>query len=138
MESGAKMWGVYTMATEETKLRCEKHGDQVVFRALGKIQVMGRQQAVPIYEIVGLKDRLEPTARECVGLFEQGLEKFYARDWDRAVSFFKQSVALEPNQPGRTPGVKENPSLVYVGLVEHYKIAPPPPDWDGRYVMTEK
>ncbi len=59
MESGAKSWGVYSMCAEVTKLACEEHGgDRVVFRALGRIVVMGRSQAVPIYEIVGLKETI--------------------------------------------------------------------------------
>src|SRR5690606_5798487 len=45
MESGAKTWGVYTMVTESTKLQCEHGGDRVVFRPLGRLQVMGRLQA---------------------------------------------------------------------------------------------
>jgi len=34
--------------------------------------------------------------------------------------------------------VKTNPSLVYIHITEVYKAEPPPPDWDGVYVMTEK
>jgi adenylate cyclase len=139
MESGAKTWGVYTMATEATKRQCEEHGDdRIVFRPLGRSQVMGRSQAVPIFEIVGLKESLPAAARDCVGIFEQALAKFYARDWDDAMRLFMQCVELEPNQPGRTPGVKTNPSLVYIARIKHYQADPPPKDWDGRYVMTEK
>ena len=139
MESGAKSWGAYTMVTQATKEACEKHGDRVVFRALGRIVVMGRSQPVPIYEIVGLKDTLTPTAQECIGLFDQAMAKYYARDWDGAIALFKQSAELEPNQPGKTPGVKTNPSLVYIEKVVPEAIEEPPPDgWDGRYIMKEK
>lgn len=139
MESGAKSWGVYTMCTETTKQACELHGgDRVVFRALGRIVVKGRTQPVPIYEIVGLKESLPEGARECIALFEQGLARHYARDWDGAIALFKQSLAFEPNQPGKTPGVKSNPSLVYIHITEGYKAEPPPADWDGVYHMTEK
>ncbi len=139
MESGAKSWGVYTMCTESTKQACEQHGgDRVVFRALGRIVVKGRTQPVPIYEIVGLKESLPEGARECIALFEQGLARHYARDWDGAIALFKQSLAFEPNQPGKTPGVKSNPSLVYIHITEGYQAEPPPADWDGVYHMTEK
>jgi adenylate cyclase len=139
MESGAKTWGVYTMVAEATKRQCEQHGgDRVVFRPLGRLQVVGRAQAVPIFEIVGLKESVSQDARECIGLFEQGLAKFYARDWSEALRLFTQSAKFEPNQPGVTPGVKTNPSLVYIGRAEHYQAEPPPQAWDGRYVMTEK
>jgi adenylate cyclase len=139
MESGAKSWGAYTMCTESTKLACAQHGDDhVVFRPLGRIVVKGRTKAVPIHEIVGLKEHVTDGTRECIGLFSQGLDKYYARDWNGAMAQFKQSARLEPNQPGLTPGVSSNPSLVYSAIAEHYKHEPPPDNWDGVYVMKEK
>ena len=89
-------------------------------------------------EIVGLKETLATGATECIGLFAAGLEKYYARDWDGAMALFRQSEQLEPNRPGITPGVKTNPSLVYLGIAAHYRVQPPPPEWDGVYTMTEK
>lgn len=139
MESGAKSWGAYTMCTEATKRRCEQHGgDRVVFRALGRIIVKGRTQAVPIHEIVGLKEWVTPETRTCLELFSAGLERYYARDWDGALSFFARSAPLEPNMPGRNPGVASNPSIVYAEITANYKSHPPGPDWDGVYVMPGK
>lgn len=140
MESGAKAWGAYTMCSEATKLLCEQHGgDRIVFRPLGRIVVKGRSTAVPIFEPVGLKENVTESTRECIRLFAQGLEKYYARDWAGATALFEQSRDLEPNVPGKTPGVVSNPSLVYLERVIPEAIEePPPPDWDGRYVMKEK
>ncbi len=139
MESGAKSWGAYTMCTETTKALCEKHGgDRVVFRPLGRIVVKGRTTAVPIFEIVGLKETVTPQTRECVEVFAGGMERFYARDWDGALARFAQSRELEFNVPGKTPGVVSNPSLVYLDITAHYKHEPPAENWDGVYVMKEK
>lgn len=139
MESGAKSWGVYAMCSDATRLACEKHGgDRVVFRALGRIVVKGRSQAVPIFEIVGFKESVTPETRECIRLFEQGLARYHARDWDGAIALFHQSAAVEPNVPGRTPGVTANPSTVYLHIVEDCKSEPPPENWDGAYIMKEK
>jgi adenylate cyclase len=139
MESGAKTWGVYAMCTESTRLACVQHGgDRVVFRPLGRIVVKGRSQPVPIHEIMGLKEDLPSAASECVGLFAQGLERYFARDWDGATAWFGQSANLEPNLPGRNPGVTNNPSRFYIQVIEHYKAEPPAGDWDGVYVMKEK
>ncbi len=139
MESGAKHWGVYTMCSEVTRQACEQHGgDRIVFRPLGRIVVKGRTQPVPIHEIVGLKENISSGPRECLDLFAQGLARFHARDWSGAREFFTRSAALEPNQPGRDPGVTGNPSLVYLGIIENYSRHPPPPDWNGVYLMTEK
>jgi len=139
MESGAKSWGAYTMCTEATRLQCEQHGgDRVVFRPLGRIVVKGRTQAVPIHEIVGLKEWITPETRECLGLFGAGLERYYARDWEGALRHFQQSALLEPNAPDRTPGVTNNPSLVYSEIVARYKLDPPEENWNGVFVMKEK
>lgn len=139
MESGAKSWGAYTMCSETTKLACEKHGgDHVVFRPLGRIVVKGRTRAVPIYEIVGLKENVSDRTRECLALFTQGLEKYYACDWDAALTLFARSRDLEFNIPGETPGVSSNPSLVYLDITAAYKEEPPPANWDGVYHMKEK
>ncbi|MBI5767480.1 MAG: CHASE2 domain-containing protein [Verrucomicrobia bacterium] len=140
MESGAKSWGSYTMCTEATRAACVEHGgDRVVFRPLGRIVVKGRSQPVPVYEIVGLKESVTPQARECVGVFERALARYYAKDWDGALKLFAQSRELEWNVPGKTPGVVSNPSIVYLDRVVPEAIAEPPPgDWDGRYIMHEK
>ena len=139
MESGAKSWGAYTMCTAATKEQCELHGgDRVVFRPLGRIVVKGRAQAVEIFEITGLKEWVAADTRACIDLFGAGLERYYARDWDGARSLFTRSAALEPNIPGRTPGVVSNPSIVYAEITAHYKIEPPDENWDGVYKMKEK
>jgi adenylate cyclase len=139
MESGAKSWGVYTMCAEATRIACQRDGgDRVVFRGLGRIVVKGRSTAVPIYEVVGLKENVSAQTHECIQLFEQGLARYYARDWEGALACFEKSKELEPNQPGVTPGVSSNPSKVYINIVKRYQIAPPPDSWEGEYVMTEK
>jgi adenylate cyclase len=139
MESGAKSWGAYTMCTESTKLACLKtNTDRVVFRSLAKVVVQGRSQAVPVHEILGLKENVSDQTGECIAIFEQALAKYYARDWDGATALFRKSAELEPNQPGKAAGVSTNPSLVYLPIIEDAKDEPPPIDWDGRYVMKEK
>jgi adenylate cyclase len=139
MESGAKSWGAYTMCTEATRLACVQHGgDRVVFRPLGRIVVKGRTQAVPIHEVVGLREWLEPVTLECLDVFARGLDAYHARDWTGAQTLFARSAALEPRQPGRDPGVKGNPSLVFTELTAHLQANPPGPEWDGVHVMEGK
>jgi adenylate cyclase len=139
MESGAKSWGAYTMCAESTKLACEKHGgDRIVFRPLGRIVVKGRSQAVPIHEIVGLREQVTDQTHECLAVFAQGLARYYERDWAGATQLFQRSAALEPNQPGKSPGVTANPSLIFIDIAAHYAVTPPPPTWEGIYVMKEK
>ena len=139
MESGAKAWGAFTMVTEATKVECEKHGgDHVVFRQLGRIVVKGRTLPVTTYEVTGLKETVTPQTRECLKIFEEALTRYYARDWDGALKLFEQSALIEPLVVGVAPGVKGNPSTVYINICREYKKDPPPENWDGVYVMHEK
>lgn len=139
MESGARSWGVYTMCSGATKAACEAADNaRVIFRPLGRIVVKGRNTPVAIYEIVCLKENVTEQVLECIRIFSEGLGKFYARDWTAAHALFSQSLPREPNQPGMTPGVMSNPSLVYLDMVNHYQAKPPPESWDGTHVMREK
>jgi adenylate cyclase len=139
MESGAKTWGVYTLITDATKRACESHGgDRVVTRALGRIIVQGRITPVPIFEIVGLKESVSTTARECIAVFETGLARYNERDWDAAIKLFRESADLEPNQPGKTAGVTTNPSQVYLDHALQLQAEPPDSQWNGTFVMKEK
>jgi adenylate cyclase len=127
------------MCTEATRTECEKvEPGRVLFRALGRIVVKGRAQPLPIYELAALSENATDSTRECIAIFEQGLARYYARDWEGAIALFRRSESLEANGPGRSTGAKTNPSLVYIGIVGTYRDAPPPADWDGVYVMTEK
>jgi adenylate cyclase len=139
MESGAKLLGTYIMITDATKTACEaRGGDHVIFRPLGRIVVKGRTSTVPIHEVAGLKENVSARQRDCIDLFGQGLERYYARDWDQAVAWFIRSRDLEVDVPGKSPGVTRNPSLAYLDIVEEYRREPPGESWEGEYVMKEK
>jgi adenylate cyclase len=139
MESGAKSWGVYTMCTESTRAECERlEAGRIVFRPLGRIIVKGRSTPLPIFELAALKEDATDSLRQCIAIFEQGMAKYYARDWDGAIELFRQSEPLEPNGVGRVPGSSNNPSLVYIAIAEGYREEPPPPGWDGVFEMKEK
>ena len=139
MESGAKAYGVYTMIAEATKLACEKHGgDRLVFRYLDKIVVKGRTLPVPIYEVVGFNEHVTEQTRECLGVFGDGIARYLAQDWDRAEALFRRSAELEPNQPGKTPGVENNPSLALIKRCSYWRAHPPGSGWNGVYEMKEK
>ncbi len=139
MESGAKIFGVYAMCTEMTKAACEQHGgDRILFRPLGRIVVKGRTSAVSIYELAGAGESVDAQQRECVAIFSRALEKYYARDWTGAAALFTKSAGLECNVLRESPDGSRNPSGFYLGLVEQFRANPPPPNWNGDYVMGEK
>lgn len=136
LESAARIYGVHTLVSDRTRKEAEKYGDKCVFRFLDKIVVKGRQHAIEVHEIMGLRDRLPPAALECSELYSRGVEKFYARDWNRAADLFAQSARLEW-YPEQSPG-DVTPSTVFLERCLFYKRTPPLADWDGAFVMNSK
>jgi adenylate cyclase len=137
-ESGAKAYGAYIMITEETKLASEKTKDDIAFRYLDKIVVKGRSQPVSMYEPTGFMADLKQETQDCLDCFKQGVDKYLLQDWDGALGMFEKAKELEPNKPGVTPGVKDNPSIILIDRCKVMKENPPDADWDGVYVMTSK
>jgi class 3 adenylate cyclase/tetratricopeptide (TPR) repeat protein len=137
-ESGAKAYGAYIMITEETKLASVQTKDDIAFRYLDRIVVKGRSQPVAMYEPTGFMDELSQETQDCLDCFSQGIEKYLAQDWDTALQMFEKAKGMEPNKPGITPGVKDNPSMILIDRCQVMKENPPGDDWDGVYVMTTK
>ncbi|HTB63692.1 MAG TPA: adenylate/guanylate cyclase domain-containing protein [Opitutales bacterium] len=137
-ESGAKHFGVYSMCTEDTKKHAEEQGNDILFRRLNKIKVKGRSTPVEVYEIVGFRNEATPDTQRCVELFENALALYFTQKWDEAKALFAEAEKLEPFQPGRDPGVANNPSQLMQEMCDEMKASPPPADWDGVEEMTEK
>lgn len=137
-ESGAKAYGAYIMITEETKIASEKIKDDIAFRYLDKIVVKGRSQPVAMYEPTGFMNEINRETQDCLHCFSQGIEKYLKQDWKGALKLFEQAKGLEPNKPGTTPGVKDNPSMILIDRCKIMQENPPGDDWDGVYVMTTK
>jgi adenylate cyclase len=137
-ESGAKAYGAYIMITEETKLASQQTRDDIAFRYLDKIVVKGRKEAVAMFEPTGFMADLNQETQDCLDCFKQGIDKYLKQDWDGALSMFEKAKELEPNKPGVTPGVVDNPSMILINRCNVMKENPPGGDWDGVYVMTSK
>ena len=137
-ESGAKAYGAYIMITEETKLAAEAMRDDIAYRYLDKIVVKGRTQPVAMYEPTGFMSELTQETQDCLDCFRQGIDKYLGQDWDGALKMFEKAKEMEPNKPGVTPGVQDNPSMILIDRCQVMKDNPPGDDWDGVYVMTTK
>ena len=141
LESGAKTYGVSTLVTESTKLGCEKHGAECVFRFLDRIVVKGRSQPVAIYELVGLRQYLNDGYEDLVQEFESGLAAYLRQDWDVALKSFKKSIDLENVVETTRNGLdlsRITPARVYVERCEFLKQNPPGANWDGVWIMRTK
>ncbi len=61
--------------------------------------------------------------------YKKGLSLYKARRFEEAAEYFKRCLEIIPN---------DGPSSVYLERCEMYIKNPPPPDWDGVFVMKTK
>jgi adenylate cyclase len=104
--------------------------DVFFLRSVARVQVKGRTHAVKTFTVLGeKKDGLPPQKEKFLRLHEEAMAAFWSRDFERAGALFNQALELEPEDFLATEYRKS--ALLYAQQ-------PPPADWDGVRVMTEK
>lgn len=99
-------------------------------REVDRIRVKGKQEPVAIYEVLDHLETSEiPHLDDVISLFDTGLEHYRRRDWQQATRIFDEALLLHP---------QDQVSRLYRDRCQHFVETPPPPDWDGVWVMTSK
>ncbi len=136
LESGAKMYGVFIMCSEDTLKMTD---GSIISRQLDIIRVVGKSEPVSIHEIICTKDELNEKHKKLIELFGKGYKLYRETKWDEAIKFFDEALEYEHNW-GEV-GVKTCPSIVMKDRCIEYKNNPPVPvgeKWDGIYTATSK
>jgi adenylate cyclase len=127
LEGANKEYGTAIMLSEFTY---EKVRGLFPVRELDLLRVVGKEQPVRVYELLGLSDGDVPVQkRKAVEIYLKGLEQYRAKNWDAAIALFKQALEVDP---------EDGPSQAYIGRCEDFKVLPPPENWDGVFVMKTK
>jgi adenylate cyclase len=116
LEGANKVFGTYNMISETTWLQTQ---GQFLGRELGRIRVVGREQPVRVYEILGFAGEPVPGF---LPDFEAGLRLCLAGQWQEALERFER----HPEDP---------PSLTYAAQCKKHL---PSQTWDGIWSLTEK
>ncbi|MFW5729970.1 MAG: adenylate/guanylate cyclase domain-containing protein [Spirochaetota bacterium] len=95
-------------------------------RFIDKVQVKGKSSGEDIYTA---EENLSSEQKELWSLYDRGIRAYYLRDFQKARSFFEQTLV---NAPG------DRPAEIFLERSRRYAASPPPPGWDGTEVMTEK
>src|SRR3989441_12637857 len=98
-------------------------------REVDMLRVKGKLEPVRVEELVARTGTLSAAKQRVVGLYQDGLAANKRREFVRAKEHFEAALALDPS---------DGPSKVYLHRVQEYLATPPPPDWDGVYVLQSK
>jgi len=104
--------------------------DSYHMRELDFLRVKGKQNPVPIYEVLGCGDNPLPERKtRLLSTFENGLRAYRQRDWLTASRLFKAATEIDPS---------DGPSQIFLERSENYGTVPPADDWDGVWTLYDK
>jgi len=106
----------------------EKVKGEFLCMELDSVRVKGKREPVKIYNLLGFHD-LPETQHQTVTRFNRGITLYKAQQWDDAIHVFEDIRAMEPNLYA---------VQVYIERCLDLKKNPPPPEWNGVYVMNTK
>jgi adenylate cyclase len=126
LESLNKVYGTQILISDATYQAAR---ESIVARPVGVVQMKGKSQCVEVWEPLCLASETNDAARELARLFVEGLAAYIARDFRGAIEQYKAALRLLP---------EDQPAAVLLERCREFLSAPPPAEWTGVYVATEK
>jgi len=130
LETANKMFGTGILISGNT---ADLVQNAILCRFLGMVRVIGRQQAVPVYEVLarlddGDGDHLE-IQRHRKKVYEEALQAALDRNFASAVTALTQYLSSD---------IEDRPARLLLERCQQYTVTPPPPEWDGIMAQDQK
>ena len=126
LESANRFYGTRTLISGATRAQVS---EQFEFRRLGGVQVKGKRQAVPIFELLGRSGQIPDPLREYAQEFGQAVTLFQNRDWSASRAAFESCRQQRPEDLAADR---------YLSAINQFKAQSPPSDWNGSIELLEK
>lgn len=127
LESACKQYGARILISEFTYRALR---GTYRMREVDIVVVKGKTKPVSIYEVLDFHNEDSyPSLVDAMGLFRNGLQSYRKRNWAAAARLFQDVLALNP---------LDKVAELYIERCGHMADNPPPPDWDGTFIMESK
>ncbi len=130
LETANKMFGTSILISGDT---ADLVKPAILCRFLGMIRVVGRKQAVPVYEVLARLDGHDGGDLELQQhrkkTYEDALQMALNRNFAGAIMYLTQYMSAD---------VEDRPARLLLERCKSYAAAPPPPDWDGIMIQEQK
>ena len=126
LEGANKFYGTEIMISGITYNLVKEY---VEVRELDLIKVKGKQHAVTVYELVGIKGEVSEEKQELLKIYEKGITEYKKQDWKKAEEIFKSALKKIP---------EDGPIKLYLTRVREFIKNPPPKEWDGSFEYDTK
>ena len=125
LEGITKEYGVGIIVGEETR---EALRGAFAFRELDRVRVKGKEEAIAIYEPLGVEAELSKDVVDELKLWHQFLRQYRAQDWDQAELTLMNLQRMAPKY------LYEK----YAEAITAHRKEPPGDNWDGVTVFKTK
>jgi adenylate cyclase len=122
LEGACKQYNVPILVGDAT-YELVKEG--VVAREVDLIRVVGKKRPVRVYQIIGEKGELSVAQIEKMNIFNQAIESYRHRQWEKAMALFQK---LEDDML----------SKMYLSRCLSFEQFPPSDTWDGVFELKSK
>ena len=126
LEGVNKIYGIFTLVCENT---FQKASNKVVGREIDAINVVGKNEPVVVYQLLGFPGDLDENLLNTIQHYAKGLQRYRQLKWDQAIQSFEASLKITPD---------DGPSLAMMERCKEYRQSPPAADWNGSYTMKTK
>ena len=123
LEGANKYYGTAIMASETTMAQT---GDSFAWRELDAIRVMGRGEAIKVFEPLAAKGAASGKQMKVAAAYAEGLACWRAREFARAAEMFEQAAEIDAA------------SALFGKRARVLAATPPPPDWTAVNVLEGK
>jgi adenylate cyclase len=104
--------------------------DEVHLRSVARVQVKGKSKPVDVFTFIGARnEEIDPEFLKWLETYEEGLEKFRARDFTDAKILFSRFLEFYPD---------DLLAKMYLDRALNYEQAPPDEAWDAVEVFEKK
>ncbi|MBS1198170.1 MAG: putative Adenylate/Guanylate Cyclase [Proteobacteria bacterium] len=126
LEGANKVYKTRIIINDQTQSMAK---DEIETRELDLLRVMGKQQAVRIYELLGRKGEMSENLVRLRDQFEMALGLYRQQKWEEAMAGFNYCLEIDAD---------DGPSQVFVERIANFKVNPPGKDWDGTWSSSSK
>jgi adenylate cyclase len=125
LEGITKEYGVGLLVGESTKLAAK----EFIYRELDCVRVKGKNEPVPIFEPVGMADKVPDEVKRLVDQWHEALGFVRKQEWDAAQQRIEELQRQEPDR---------KLYKLYLERIAYYRDHPPGADWDGVTTFQTK
>lgn len=125
IESLTKFYGVSIIVSENT----QKDQPSFVFRKLDRVRVVGKQNAIEIFEVLCTTEELTSTLTRELTEYHAALHAYYEKDFEKALAAMEALKAEHPHKKIYS---------IYIERIHELIKNPAPENWDGVFVHATK